>query len=294
MGKKKYPTKNAFAAALKRLRAEALKHGRTLPEQISIYAGQKQNKAARLGQLESSIPPQILRQIIYTTAGRAKLTPGQHLKSVLRPGIEGDAPKEHQNWYAQIYGEFSKGSLSEVMREVLLYGANRDDRLMLRVRAAILNGDIRYLDKITRCVALVHGIKHERNGHAARLANLTQRNIGLAYLRLYELENKPPTAREIHVLMARDACFRNTRHLPRFSDIWYLLRSGPTDDLQSKPTREARYELTGTKNIKKVIKLFKWRLGRSPAGPLSVDAVKKILDRALLKYVDDSKTLTSN
>ena len=294
MEKKKLPTKNTFAAALKTLKAEALKHGRTLPEQISIYAGKRQNRTSRLGQSESPIPPQILRQIIYTTAEKAKLTPGQHLKSVLHPESKGDAPKELQNWYAQIYGEFSKGNLSEVMREVLLYGANRDNRLILRVRAAILNGDTKYLDQITRCVALVHGIKHEGNGHAARLASLTQRQIGLAYLRLYELENKPPTAREIHVLLARDACFRNTRHIPRFTDIWYLMRSGPTDDLKSKPTRGTRYELTGTKNIKKVIKFFKWRLGRSPDGPLSVDAVKKILGKALLKYADDSKTVTNN
>jgi hypothetical protein len=291
MDKKKFPTKNTFATALRKLKAEAQKHGRTLPEQISIYAGKRQNKTARLGRPESSIPPQILRQIIYTTAEKAKLTPGQHLKSVLHPGVKGDAPKELQNWYAQIYGEFSKGSLSEVMREVLLYGANRDDRLMLRVRSAILNGDIRYLDQITRCVALVHGIKHEGNGHAARLASQTQRNIGLAYLRLYELENKPPTAREIHVLLARDACFKNARHLPRFTDIWYLLRSGPTDDSPSKPSREARYELTGTKNIKKVIGLFKWRLGRSPDGPLTIDTVRKILGKAQLKYVDDSETI---
>ena len=294
MDKKKFPTKNAFAVILRKLKAEAQKHGRTLPEQISIYAGKRQNKTARLGQPESSIPPQILRQIIYTTAEKAKLTPGQHLKSVLRPGVKGDTPKELQNWYAQIYGEFSKAGLSEVMREVLLYGANRDDGLMFRVRAAILSGDIRYLDQITRCVALVHGIKHEGNGHAARLASLTQRNIGLAYLRLYELENKPPTAREIHVLLARDACFKNMGRLPRFTDIWYLLRSGPTDDSKSKPSREVRYELTGTKNIKKVIKFFKWRLGRSPDGPLSVDAVRKLLGKAQLKYVDDSKTVTSN
>jgi hypothetical protein len=291
MEKKKLPTKNTFTVALKKLKAEALKHGRTLPEQISIYAGKRQNKNARLSQPQSPIPPQILRQIIYTTAEKSKLTPGQHLKSVLSPGIESDAPKELQNWYAQIYGEFSKGDLSEVMREVLLYGANRDNRLMLRVRAAVLNGDIRYLDQITRCVALVHGIKHERNGLAARLANLTQRNIGLAYLRLYELENKPPTAREIHVLLARDTCLKNAKRLPRFTDIWYLLRSGPTNDSQSQPSREARYELTGTKNIKKVIKFFKWRLGRSPDGPLSVDAVRKILGKAQLKYVDDSVTV---
>ena len=291
MGKKKIPTKNAFAAALRRLKAEAQKRGLTLPEQISIYAGKRQNKTARVGQPESPIPPQILRQIIYTTAEKSKLTPGQHLKSVLRPEIEGEAPKELQNWYSQIYGEFSKGSLSEVMREVLLYGANRDDRLILRVRAAILNGDIRYLDQITRCVALVDGIKHESNGHAARLASLTQRHIGLAYLRLYELENKPPTAREIHVLLARDACFKNTKRLPRFTDIWYLLRSGPTNDSQSKPSREARYELTGTKNIKKVIKFFKWRLGRSSDGPLSLDSVRRILGKAQLKYVDDSEAL---
>jgi hypothetical protein len=180
------------------------------------------------------------------------------------------------------------------MREVLLYGANRDDRLMLRVRAAILSGDIKYLDQITRCVALVHGIKHEGNGHAARLASLTQRNIGLAYLRLYELENKPPNAREIHVLLARDACFKNTRRPPRFTDIWYLLRSGPTDDSQNKPSRKARYELTGTKNIKKVVKHFKWRLGRTQDGPMSLDAVRKILDKAQLKYVDDSEAVSAN
>jgi hypothetical protein len=294
MGKKKIPTKNAFAAALRKLKAEAQKRGLTLPEQISIYAGKRQNKIARLGQAESPIPPQILRQIIYATAEKAKLTPGQHLKSVLHPGVKGDVPKELQNWYAQIYGEFSKGGLSEVMGEVLLYGANRDDRLILRVRAAILSGDIRYLNQITRCVALVHGIKHESNGHAARLASLTQRNIGLAYLRLYELENKPPTAREIHVLLARDACFKNTGRLPRFTDIWYLLRSGPIDDSQNKPSRKARYELTGTKNIKKVVKFFRWRLGRTQDGPMSLDAVRKILDKAQLKYVDDSEAVSAN
>jgi hypothetical protein len=71
------------------------------------------------GKPESLIPPQILRQIIYTTAEKSKLTPGQHLKSVLRAEIEGEAPKDLQNWYSQIYGEFSKAGLSEVMRDVL-------------------------------------------------------------------------------------------------------------------------------------------------------------------------------
>ena len=296
MKKDKFPSKRAFAAALKMLKAEAQKHGRTLSEQICLYADKKkQRKASNSNQQPSPIPPEIIRQLLYATAEKYKRTPGQHLKSVLHPDAEDEAPKELQNWYSQIFGEFAKGSLSEVMREVLLYAANRDDSLMARVRAAITNGNVKYLEQITRCVALVHGIKHEGNGPAAHLANLTQRNIGLAYLRLYELEKSPPSAREIHVLLAQEACFKNrSDHFPKFTDIWYLLRSGPIDDSQNKPTREARYELTGTKNIKKVINSFKWPLDRSPDGPLSVDAVRNILNKAQLRYVDDSETVTGN
>ena len=293
MKKKKFPKKKAFAAALKKLKAEAQKHGRTLFEQISLYDSKKQIKAVLPRQPKLSIPPEIFQQLIFTVAGQSNRTPGQLLKSVILADKGEQFPKELQNWYSQIYGEFAKGSLSDVMRDVLLFAANRDDSLIPSIRTAILKGNIRYLEQIPRCVALVHGLRHENN--PASLANLTRRNIALAYLRLYEMAQKPPAAREIHVLLARNACLKSvSTRLPKFSDIWYFLRSGPTDDSGDRPTRESRYELTGVRNIKKVMKSFGWPLGRSTDGPLNVTVVRTILDKTQLKYVDDSGTVTGN
>ena len=61
--------------------------------------------------------------------------------------------------------------------------------------------------------------------------------------------------------------------------------------IRTRQDPSSRYEVIGTRYIKKVIKSLKWPLRASPRGPVSVKAVKGILDRAGRDYVDDSKTV---
>jgi hypothetical protein len=88
--------------------------------------------------------------------------------------------------------------------------------------------------------------------------------------------------------MARFACsLENDHRPPKFSDIWYLLRSGPKGD--DEPGPSSRYEVTGIKNIKKTLKLLKITAGSPLRGPLTAKKVKAILDKWELGYVDDSR-----
>ncbi len=115
--------------------------------------------------------------------------------------------------------------------------------------------------------------------------------IGLAYLHLFEMEQALPTPADIRVDLARDLCLKNKRNKrPKFSDIWYLLRSGSTDD-EDEPGPNSRYEVIGTRYIKQVLKSLKWPFRASPRGPITVQAVKSILVKAGRDYLDDSKTV---
>lgn len=96
----------------------------------------------------------------------------------------------------------------------------------------------------------------------------------------------------IRVDLALDLCLKSRRaKRPKFSDIWYLLRSGPTDD-GDVAGPQTRYDVIGTRFIKKVVRSLKWPLRSSPRGPVTVQAVKNILDRAGRDYLGDSKTVT--
>jgi hypothetical protein len=91
--------------------------------------------------------------------------------------------------------------------------------------------------------------------------------------------------------LARDQCHDNRRGKPiRFSDIWLLLQSGATDD-KDEPDRQSRYEIVGTRYIKKVVKALRWPLYASSRGPLTVSMVKKLLDKMATPYIDDSGVL---
>ena len=238
-----------------------------------------------------NLPVEFFREMINFGAGRSKRTPDQQIKKVLLPWVSDENPKHLQNWYGQIYGEFAQGTLSEVMREVLVFAMRKDEKLIQRIHGAILRGEVKTLEQITRCVALIHGIRYEGTGQAARVASQNKKLIGFAYLHLFEIDQKPPTPADIRVDLARDLCLKNQRtKRPKFSDIWYLLRSGSTDDEDQAGPR-SRYEVIGSRYIKKVVKSLKWPLRASPRGPVSVKTVKSILDRAGRDYVDDSKTV---
>jgi hypothetical protein len=287
--------RKAFNRALTRLEDEAQQSGRSLREQLLVSVdefgkAQHSKHDAIAAQLEG-LPIQFFRELLNLGAGRAKRTPGQQIKKVLRPWTSNDNPKQLQNWYEQIYGEFARGALSEVMRDVLLFATKREDSLIRRIRDAVVSGDVMPLEQIGRCVALIHGVRHEGTGLAARVAGENKKLIGFSYLHLYELENKPPTATDIRVDLARDLCSRRRRtHKPKFSDIWYVLRSGSTDD-SDEPGPTSRYEVVRTRYIKKVLKGLRWPTRPSPRGHITARAVKAILNRSGQEYVDDSGTI---
>jgi hypothetical protein len=292
---KKPLSRKALDLALNRLEKEAQQTGRSLREQLLISVGEywkvqhtKPDDAALQFQ---NLPVEFFRELINFGAGRSKRTPGQQIKKVLSPWVSDENPKHLQNWYGQIYGEFAQGALSEVMREVLVFAMRKDEKLIQRIHGAILRGEVKPLEQITRCVALIHGIRYEGTGQAARVASQNKKLIGFAYLHLFEIDQKPPTPADIRVDLARDICLKNQKSKrPKFSDIWYLLRSGATDDEDEAGPR-SRYEIIGSRYIKKVIKSLKWPLRVSPRGPVTIQTVKNILDRAGRDYVDDSKTV---
>jgi hypothetical protein len=289
---KKPISRKGFDLALNRLEKEAQQKGRSLREQLMISVGEywkaqhSQPDAAAL-QFQN-LPVEFFRELINFGAGRSKRTPGQQIKKVLSPWVLNENPKHLQNWYGQIYGEFAQGTLSEVMREVLVFAMRKDEKLIQRIHEAILRGEVKHLEQITRCVALIHGIRYEGTGQAARVASQNKKLIGFAYLHLFEVEQKPPTPADIRIDLARDLCLKNqSTKRPKFSDIWYLLRSGATDDEDEAGPR-SRYEVMRIRYIRKVMKSLKWPLGTSPRGPVTVQSVKKTLDRIGRDYVDDS------
>jgi hypothetical protein len=177
------------------------------------------------------------------------------------------------------------------MRDVLLFATKREAALIQRIRAAVVSGDVKPLEQIGRCVALIHGVRHEGTGPAARVACENKKLIGFSYLHLYELKNKPPTATEIRIDLARDLCSKRRRTpTPKLSDIWYVLQSGSTDD-SDEPSPNSRYEVVGTRYIKKVLKGLRWPTRPSPPSHLTVQAVKTLLDRSDQRYVNDSGTI---
>jgi hypothetical protein len=292
---KKPLSRKALDLALNRLEKEAQQTGRSLREQLLISVGEywkvQHSKPDDAALQFQNLPVEFFRELINFGAGRSKRTPGQQIKKVLSPWVSDENPKHLQNWYGQIYGEFAQGALSEVMREVLVFAMRKDEKLIQRIHGAILRGEVKPLEQITRCVALIHGIRYDGTGQAARVASQNKKLIGFAYLHLFEIDQKPPTPADIRVDLARDICLKNQKSKrPKFSDIWYLLRSGATDDEDEAGPR-SRYEIIGSRYIKKVIKSLKWPLRVSPRGPVTIQTVKNILDRAGRDYVDDSKTV---
>jgi hypothetical protein len=66
--------------------------------------------------------------------------------------VSDENPKHLQNWYGQIYGEFAQGTLSEVMREVLVFAMRKDEKLIQRIHDAILRGEqIDLCSDLNRC-----------------------------------------------------------------------------------------------------------------------------------------------
>ena len=177
------------------------------------------------------------------------------------------------------------------MREVLIFAMRKDEKLIQRIHDAILRGDVKTLEQITRCVALIHGIRYEGTGQGGASRQPEIKVDWFAYLYLFEIDQKPPTPADIRVDLARDLCLKTQRtKRPKFSDIWYLLRSGATDDEDEAGPR-SRYEVMRIRYIRKVMKSLKWPLRASSRGPVTVQSVKNTLDRAGRDHVDDSKTL---
>jgi hypothetical protein len=287
--------RKAFNRALSRLEDEAQQSGRSLREQLLVsvdeFGKAQHSKPDAVAAQLQGLPIEFFRELLNFGAGRAKRTPGQQIKKVLRPWTSNSNPKQLQNWYEQIYGEFARGALSEVMRDVLLFATKREDALIQRIRDAVVSGDVKPLEQIGRCVALIHGVRHEGTGPAARVACENKKLIGFSYLHLYELENKPPTPAEIRVDLARDLCLQRRRNkTPIFSDIWYVLRSGSTDD-GDEPGPKSRYEVVGTRHIKKVLKGLGWPTRTSSQAHITVQKVKAILEKSGRGYVDDSDTV---
>jgi hypothetical protein len=291
---KKTLDRQAIGRALDRIEKEAQVSGRSLREQLLDSVSESwRRRHSKADDAESlkDLPIEFFRELVHLSAGQSRRTPGQQIQKALRPWASGENPKQIKNWYGQMYGEFASGPLSEIMREVLVYGLKRDEKLMHRVYAAIRQGDVKTIEQIARCVALIHGMRHEGTGQAARVASQNKKKIGFAYLQLFETEQKPPTPAAIRIALAREQCQDNRRGKPvRFSDIWLLLQSGATDD-KDEPDRQSRYEVVGTRYIKKVIKALRWPLRSSARGPITIRLVKTILDKMEGPYLDDSPTM---
>jgi hypothetical protein len=291
---KKPLDRQAIGRALDRIEKEAQVSGRSLREQLLDSVNEswrKRHSHADDAGMVQDLPLEFFRELVHLSAGQSQRTPGQQIQKALRPWASGQKPKQLQNWYGQIYGEFASGPLSEIMHEVLVYGLKRDEKLMRRVYDAIRRGDVKTIEQIARCVALIHGVRHEGTGQAARVASRNKKKIGFAYLQLFEIDQKPPTPAAIRIALAREQCQDNRRGKPtRFSDIWLLLQSGATDD-KDEPDRQSRYEVVGSRYIKKVLKALRWPLQSSSRGPLTVTMVKKMLDKMEAPYIDDSVVL---
>ncbi|MCE0483995.1 MAG: hypothetical protein LV479_07135 [Methylacidiphilales bacterium] len=232
-------------------------------------------------------PPNVFTQgMVHLSAGKRKLTPRQLVRHALLQEEIKEAPDDVRNWYAKIAGDFSKPPLVNLLEEIYRYALSKDEQVKIEgLREAVFSGNIKWLEDLTSCVAFIHRIPYAGNGQARRVAGATARNVVLTFTRLFESRNERPSASEIRVEMARHACDLEAKGKPRFSDVWYLLRSGSKDD--DEPGPSSRYEVTGIKNIKKTLKLLKITAGPPLRGPLTAKKVKAILDKWELNYVDD-------
>jgi hypothetical protein len=108
--------RKAFNRALSRLEDEAQQSGRSLREQLLVsvdeFGKAQHSKPDAVAAQLQGLPIEFFRELLNFGAGRAKRTPGQQIKKVLRPWTSNSNPKQLQNWYEQIYGEFARGALS--------------------------------------------------------------------------------------------------------------------------------------------------------------------------------------
>jgi hypothetical protein len=276
------------------LDAEAETTGRSfrdlLTAEMERVRRERREKAEADRRKRPSVPRAFYEGMFHLRAGRMKLTLGQLFRNVLSEGETKETPEDIQNWYAKIAGDFAKPPLADLAENIYRRVLKDEPKLVESLDEAIRTGDIKWLEELTCCVAFIHRIPYAGNGQSRRVAGATARNVMLAFTRLFEERDQRPSASEIRVEMARHACYLENNHQPpKFSDVWYLLRSGPKDD--DKPGPSSRYEVTGIKNIKKTLKSLKVALGPPLRGPLTAKKVKSILDRWQLRYVDDSEVV---
>ncbi len=253
----------------------------------------REQKAKVEREQQAKVPKVFYHEIINLNAGRAKRTPAEHISRAWNREIIPETPVDIQDWYAKIYGDFAKPPLADLLDAVLRRGLKGDPKLIEGLDEAILKGNLKWLEELTCCVAVIHGMPYAGNGQSRHMASATMRNVQLTFNRLFGFKGQRPSASEIRVEMVRYACsVENDQEPPKFSDVWYLLRSGPKNDSDDEPGYSARYEVTGIKNIKKILKSLKLKTGPSLRGPLTAKKIKSILDKWGLGYVDDSEMVT--
>jgi hypothetical protein len=264
---------------------------RKLVAEEMTRAARERGEKARAEREKCPARPRAFTQGIFQLrAGQLKLTPRQLFRYATMKEEIGKTPEDIRNWFAKIAGDFSKPPLADLLEEIYLRVLKDESRLVMRLDEAIRSGNIKWLEELTSCVAFIHRIPYTGNGQARRVAGGTARNVILTFTRLFEQREERPSATEIRVEMARYVCLLENDHRPpKFSDIWYLLRSGPKDDAEPGPS--SRYEVTGIKNIKKTLKSMKVTVGTPLRGPLTEKKVKFILDKWGLGYVDDSESV---
>jgi hypothetical protein len=276
------------------LEAEAETTGRPFRDLLTVQMERvrqkRREKTENERKKQASIPKVFYEGMFHLRAGRMKVTLGQLFRNVLAQGETKETPEDIQNWYAKIAGDFAKPPLADLAEDIYRRVLKDEPKLVASLDEAIRSGDIKWLEALTCCVAFIHRIPYAGNGQARRVAGATARNVMLAFTRLFEERDQRPSASEIRVEMARHACYLENDHQPpKFSDVWYLLRSGPKD--HDEPGPSSRYEVTGIKNIKKTLKSLKVALGQPLRGPLTAKKVKSILDRWQLRYVDDLESV---
>jgi hypothetical protein len=288
------PSKKKLSINWAALDAEAETTGRSfrdlLTAEMERVRRERREKAEADRKKRASIPKVFYEGMFHLRAGRMGLTLGQLFRNAVRQEEIKETPQDIQNWYAKIAGDFAKPPLADLAEDIYRRVLKDEPKLIASLDEAIRSGNIKWLEDLTCCVAFIHRIPYAGNGQARRVAGATARNVMLTFTRLFEVSNQRPSASEIRVEMARHACYLEiNRQPPKFSDVWYLLRSGPRDDEEPGPS--ARYEVTGIKNIKKTLKFLKVAAGPPLRGLLTVRKVKSILDRWGLGYVDDSEVV---
>lgn len=291
---KKQPFSFRLTPAIeKNLRSQAEKEGRSYEDQLAIYINRSIRSLFPIeNHTQEKISPAVFYHSRLLAAYETGLTPQRHSRSI-RDQIMGTrddlqskiptVPKEIKNWYAQIYGGFAKGDLAKIMRSVLMFASYRDEFLADDMRTAIQKGDLHYLQQIMRCIALIHDLEFEGQGHAMNLVTRTKREIMFSYLELEEIDNQPPTPTEIRVLLAHKTCAKKDV-LPKISDIWDLLQIGSLDDFEDES--KSQYKICSLKYIKTVLLEQHWPIG-TRRFHLNRDRVKMIFDRATYKYIDN-------